>query len=153
MPAEWSPELTLNNDLLDQQHVELFRLLEEAAVALEASAPAAVRSAVAAFSESFLEHVAAEEALMEDSLYPERARHQAAHELFAADVAQALRDLEANGPTPGVAAWLRTRAPEWLRFHIRTNDLPLGVHLVRSAVRSAAGAAQGRRAEPRKRLS
>ncbi|HUL60615.1 MAG TPA: hemerythrin family protein [Anaeromyxobacteraceae bacterium] len=152
--AEWSPELTLNHELLDEQHVGLFRRLEEAAVALDAGAAAAVRSAVAGFADALLEHLAAEEALMEETLYPERTRHKAAHELFTADLTQMRGELELHGPTPAVADWIRTRAPEWLRFHIRVNDLPFGAHLARrSAPQQAPERSARRRPAPPKRLS
>jgi len=152
MPAEWSPDLTLNHELLDDQHVELFRRLEEAAVACDAGAAAAVRAAVNAFADAFLEHLAAEEALMEETLYPERTRHKAAHELFTADLVEMRRELEEHGPTPVVADWIRTRVPEWLLFHIRVNDLPFGAHLARSTQPAPERGAR-RRPSPPKRLS
>jgi hypothetical protein len=36
-----------------------------------------------------------------------------------------------EGVTPAVAEWASLRAPEWLRFHIRTNDAPFAMHLAR----------------------
>jgi hemerythrin len=86
---------------------------------------------VAAFADAFLEHVAVEESLMEDTLWPERGRHRAAHELFGADLQHIRDELGRDGATPAVAEWVRTRAPDWLRFHIRTNDAPFAAHLAR----------------------
>ncbi len=136
MTAEWSPELTLNHDLLDGQHVELFRLLRDAAAAVERGGTLGISLAVTAFSDALIEHLAAEEEIMEETLYPERARHKSAHDMFVSDLVRMRAELEAHGPTGEVAAWFGTRAPEWLRFHIRVNDGPLGAHLAR---RRAAG--------------
>jgi hemerythrin-like metal-binding protein len=135
--AEWTPELTVNVDLLDHHHVELFRLLARGAAALDAGDAAELGSAVDDFADALIEHVAVEEALMEESLWPERGRHKSAHELFVADLVKARTDLRAGGPTPAFAEWLRVRAPDWLRFHIQTNDVPFGAHLARRRQQAA----------------
>jgi hemerythrin-like metal-binding protein len=131
MPVEWTPELTVNDDLLDRHHVELFRALGRAAGAVEGGLDGEARAAVADFADAFVEHVAVEEALMEETLWPERGRHRAAHELFGADLLRMREELDSGGATPAVAHWVSVRAPEWLRFHIRTNDAPFAAYLVR----------------------
>ncbi len=133
MHAEWSPELTLNHELLDGQHVELFRRLSDAAAALDAGRDAAVVEAVEEFADAFLDHVATEEAIMDESAYPESVPHKTAHEMFTADLMQLRAQLAREGPTAAAAEAIRTRLPEWLRFHIRVNDAPLGAHLARQS--------------------
>ncbi len=130
MTVDWSPELTLNHDLLDTQHVDLFRKLEQAAEALDGPRER-LDVAVTAFAEALLAHVAVEERLMGDTLYPERVRHKSAHELFIADFEQMRGELRASGPSAVVADWVCRRIPEWLRFHIRVNDQPLAAWLLR----------------------
>jgi hemerythrin len=131
MSLGWTPELTVNDELLDRQHVELFRALQRAAQAVDGGLREAATEAVTAFAEAFVEHVAVEEALMEETLWPERGRHRSAHELFGADLRRMRDELERDGVTPAVGEWVRTRAPEWLRFHIRTNDGPFATHMAR----------------------
>jgi hemerythrin-like metal-binding protein len=128
--ADWTPDLTLNHDLLDLQHVELFRSLSAAAEAVDGPT-AGVEAAVAAVADVLVTHFAAEEAVMDEALYSERARHRSAHELFMADFLQMREELRRQGPTPVVADWIRRRIPEWLEFHIRVNDSPLGAYLAR----------------------
>jgi hemerythrin len=128
--SDWSPELTLNHELLDEDHVEIFRRITAAAAVLDGPT-ARVEEAVAALADALVTHLATEERLMEESLYPERARHRSAHELFMADFLQMRDELREKGPTPLVSDWIRRRIPEWLRFHIRVNDLPFGLHLSR----------------------
>jgi hemerythrin len=134
--AEWTPDLTLNHELLDDQHVEIFRRLGDAGRALDGPA-ARVEKAVQALADALVTHLAAEERLMNEALYPERTRHRSAHELFMADFEQMRDELRRLGPTPMVAEWIRHRIPEWLGFHIRVNDAPLGAFLAR---RRAVGA-------------
>jgi hemerythrin len=124
MAAEWSPDLILNDEALDRDHVELFRRIEAAAGALHGDR-AFLDRAVDALCETLVEHLAREEQRMELLDYPERARHRMAHELFMADFDRMRAALTAAGPDPVVAEWIVTRIPEWLRFHVRVNDAPL----------------------------
>ena len=148
MAGEWSPELTLNNDLLDGQHVDLFRKLEAVAAAVEGPRGALDR-AVDAFADALLSHLAVEERLMDETLYPERVRHKSAHELFVADFEKVRAELRTLGPTPAVADGLRRRVPEWLRFHTRVNDAPFGAYLTRRRQRGG-GAARPQRDDGRR---
>jgi hemerythrin len=137
MAADWTPELTLNDELLDRGHVELFRRLADAARAIGGDRRR-LEAAVAAFSDALLDHLSTEERLMEETLYPERARHRSAHELFVADVERLRDELHRVGPTPEVDAAIQHRLPEWLAFHIRVNDTPFGEHLARRRPRAPA---------------
>ncbi len=128
--VDWSPELTLNDETLDREHVEVFRKLQDSAKALEGPREK-LDAALAAFADALLTHLADEERLMDETLYPERVRHKSAHELFVADFERMRVELRASGPTPLVAEWVRRRIPEWLRFHIRVNDQPLATWLAR----------------------
>jgi hemerythrin len=130
MAVDWTPELTINDDLLDTQHVELFRRLQDTAEALKGSREA-LDSAVTVFADALMTHIALEERVMDDLLYPERVRHKSAHELFVADFEQMRKELRANGPTQAVSNWVRRRIPEWLKFHIRVNDQPFAAWLLR----------------------
>lgn len=130
MSVDWMPELTVNHAALDEEHLEIFRLLKLAARALEGPPDEAER-AVSALASAIVDNLAFEERLMEETLYPDRARHRAAHELFMADFTGMRDQLREQGPSPHVVAWLDTRLPEWLRFHIRVNDAPLAAFLAR----------------------
>jgi hemerythrin len=148
--ADWTPELTLNDELLDPQHVELFRRLADAAAALDGT-PEQANAAVAAFGDALVGHLTDEERLMEESLYPERIRHRSAHELFVVEFEQMRAELRVKGATPLVADSLRRRIPEWLRFHIRVNDAPFGAWLARR--RPQPPEARGRKRDQGRRLS
>jgi hemerythrin-like metal-binding protein len=137
MSSEWTPDLTLNHEMLDGQHADIFRCLANLADVL-AGPPEAIDRCLAELSDSLVTHLAAEEQLMAEVMYPERARHKSAHELFMADFLQMRESLREEGVTPAVDDWVRRRIPEWLRFHISVNDFPLGVYLARR--RTAPGA-------------
>jgi hemerythrin-like metal-binding protein len=143
MSTEWTQDLTLNHEMLDGQHADIFRCLAALADALTGPRDGLER-ALADLSDSLVTHLAAEEQLMADVLYPERARHKSAHELFMADFLQMRESLREEGPTPAVEDWVRRRIPEWLRFHISVNDFPLGVYLARRRGQPGAAAPAAR---------
>jgi hemerythrin-like metal-binding protein len=128
--AETTPELTLHHELLDAQHAEIFRCLAALSGAL-AGPREGIASPLAALSDALVTHLASEEQLMDEVLYPERTRHKSAHELFMADFLQMRESLLDEGATPGVVDWIGRRIPDWLRFHISVNDYPLAMYLAR----------------------
>ena len=142
MANPFPSDLLLEHPDLDRQHGELFRLLEGAAAAFDSGGKPEVVAALARFTDALLTHTAEEDRLMESSLFPERARHRMAHEVFLADLERLRQDLEASGPTPSVGEWLRVRVPEWLRFHLAANDVKVAQHL--SSKRGAAAQATRR---------
>ena len=79
---------------------------------------------------------------MEDVLYPERARHRSAHELFMADFLQLRQALGEEGRPPSSRTGSRGGSRSWLRFHISVNDVP-------ARRRSSRGAARRRPASAR----
>jgi hemerythrin-like metal-binding protein len=134
MSADWMPELTVSHPDLDEEHLEIFRRLNVAVLSLDGPRDGTER-AVSALADAIVDNLAFEERLMEETLYPERGRHRAAHELFMADFTSMRDELRERGSSPLVLAWLNTRLPEWLRFHIRVNDAPLATFLARRAPR------------------
>jgi hemerythrin len=132
--VEWTPDLILNHETLDAQHADLFKRLQEVELRLDGPR-AELDEAIAALADSLVTHLAAEERIMDEALYPERTRHRSAHELFMADFDQFRAEVREAGPTPVATDWIRRRIPEWLRFHITVNDLPLGAFLARRRAR------------------
>jgi hemerythrin-like metal-binding protein len=131
-----SSDLLLNHDLLDAQHSEIFRLVDALARAFDGPR-GGIEVAAAALSDVLVTHIATEERIMDDTLYPERVRHRSAHELFMADFLQFRERLREEGPSTEMREWVTRRIPEWLRFHISVNDFPLGVFLARRAAQGA----------------
>jgi hemerythrin-like metal-binding protein len=136
--ADRESDLLLENELLDGQHAEIFRRLETLAQALDGPR-AELEPAAAALADSLVTHLATEERMMEDTLYPERGRHRSAHELFMADFLQFRATLRDDGPSPESRDWVCRRIPEWLRFHITVNDFPFGVYLAKRIAKGVMG--------------
>jgi len=133
MPAE----LTLGFDEIDSQHRGILEAIDRAAAAARAGDLAATRAAVAALGDLMVGHFSAEEGFMAESLFPDRGRHKAAHDLFLQDFAQLGRELS-GGLSDLVVQWVAARVPEWVKFHIRVNDSALATYLSSKRYRPSA---------------
>src|SRR5690242_13728778 len=126
MTLRLTAELICGFEEIDGQHRVLLQRMEAAAAAAEADDVAATKAALTALGDYLLAHFNAEESFMAASGYPERGRHKAAHDLFMQDFVQLTRELATTGLSVPAVQWIATRVPEWIRFHIQVNDIPLG---------------------------
>jgi hemerythrin len=120
------PELVSGFVEMDGQHGVLLQRLEAALRAVRADDLAATKRALQDLGDYLLAHFAEEERCMAEAEYPERGRHKSAHDLFMQDFVQLTREIDVTGLSLPVADWIATRVPEWMKFHIQVNDLPLG---------------------------
>ena len=122
-------ELSVGFEEIDGQHRQLLRHIEETTAAVDGDDRASVKAALSALGDYLVAHFAAEESFMSQAGYPERARHKTAHDIFMQDFMQLTQELETAGLSPLVRQWIVARVPEWIRFHIHANDIPLGQYL------------------------
>ena len=144
-----APELVSGFEEIDGQHRTLFQRLDDAVQAVKADSLPATKHALQALGDYLLAHFAEEEKAMSAAAYPERGRHKSAHDIFMQDFVQLTRELDVTGLSVPVVEWIRTRVPEWLKFHIQVNDIPLGQFLSTRRVRQdtpAVGRASKQRA-------
>ncbi|HET6922848.1 MAG TPA: hemerythrin family protein [Anaeromyxobacteraceae bacterium] len=134
----WGPEYFVGWDEIDAQHREIFVRLADLHDRVEHADEFGAQAALGALSDIVVLHFATEQDLMERSSYSDRAAHTGAHEMFLQDLHALSTELDDLGLTELVRDWVRGRMTEWLTFHIRTNDLPLGRHLARLRHRSGA---------------
>ncbi len=133
-------DLSVGHPEIDAQHRTMLRLVADVHRCIAAEDAAAARQALAALWDETVAHFATEEALMEESAYPERNPHRTAHQLFLEDLKALIREIDQQGITEEVGAWALQRVPEWITFHVETNDAPLGRYLARrSAARLLSG--------------
>jgi len=126
MTLKLTSELVSGFEEIDGQHRVLFQRLDCVLEAVKSDDLAATKQAFQGLSDYLIAHFAAEESFMAAARYPDRSRHKSAHDLFMQDFAQLARELEATGLSVPVLQWITARVPEWIKFHIQVNDLPLG---------------------------
>jgi hemerythrin len=122
---------SVGHDVLDAQHEAIASVLELTKKRVEADDPSGTARALAALWDEAVNHFTLEEALMEKFSYPELAAHRASHQLFLEDLRGLIRELEQDGLTAEVRSWACQRIPDWITFHIETNDILLGRYLAR----------------------
>lgn len=121
---------------IDEQHADLLARADAVRAQVRGRNVAAALRSLDGLMEATVRHFAHEERLMEETRYPERARHRGAHELFLHDLHALASEMAEAGLTATVESWANERMPEWMAFHIQTNDLPLVRHLQRSRLRN-----------------
>jgi len=139
-PVRLTSELTSGYEEIDGQHRLLLERLDAVVRAAEADDLPRATETLGVLGDYLVSHFQAEEWLMAESAYPERVRHKNAHDLFMQDFAQLGHELAAAGLSPHVLTWIGTRLPEWLKFHIQVNDLPLGRYLTNRRFRPSPAA-------------
>lgn len=138
-----SLEPKAGRDAIDVQHRAIFAFLSELEQSLAAKDAAGAMAALDRIWDEMVGHFGTEEALMEAHAYPERAAHGSAHHLFLEDLRALIAEQRASGLSDRVLAWAKVRMPEWIQFHVRTNDIPLERFLLRKAAARIVSGALG----------
>ncbi|HUK66817.1 MAG TPA: hemerythrin family protein [Anaeromyxobacteraceae bacterium] len=123
--------LSVGYDVLDAQHASIASVLDLVRERVEADDAKDTARTVNALWDEVVGHFGTEEALMERFGYPELPAHRAAHQLFLEDLKGLQSELSGGVLTAEVKTWACQRVPDWITFHIETNDVPLGRFLVR----------------------
>jgi hemerythrin len=126
----WSDDLTSGVSLIDNQHQDLIKRINQFIAACETDDLSATVGLLMRFLAIYVdEHFASEERLMESSRYPDQERHLAQHAYFRQEMAAIQADLAATGPSAAIAGRARKLLVDWFRNHITQTDLALARHL------------------------
>jgi hemerythrin-like metal-binding protein len=136
-------DLAVGHDVIDAEHRGMMQRVAELRARVEAGDAPGAAAALAGLWGATVGHFASEEALMEQFAYPERRAHGGAHQLFLGDLKALMGELAEDGLTEDVAAWARQRVPEWITFHIETNDAPLARFVARRLAQRATATSRG----------
>ena len=126
--VSWNPALETGLPEIDQQHMELYALVNDLnAAALVGTGPQQLERMLHRILRYASVHFATEEALMADSSYTDSVAHAAIHAAFAEQV-QCLAQEYAEGHGKSVLG-LAVFMQDWLESHIQAVDRPLVDHL------------------------
>jgi hemerythrin len=137
------PDLTIGHDALDAQHDAMLARMAEVQRRVEEGDPGGASAALTALWELTVAHFAFEEELMIEHAYPDRDAHRMGHNLFLHDLDLLRRELGQKGLSEDVAQRAGYSLSDWLSFHIRANDAPLALHVVRQIAARVVAGAQG----------
>ena len=144
-------EFVVGHPEMDAQHHAIQHLVNDVHRALGAADVPGTLRALEALWNGCVSHFANEDSLMEEYAYPERNPHRTAHHLFLEDLKELLRVAESEGLSDKVGTWALTRVPEWLAFHIETNDAPLARHIARRTAARVVANMRGENEPPKSR--
>lgn len=120
----WTPELAVGNTEIDEDHRQIFALLErlrqDAKTGLINQETQSIVDALREYTEN---HFAREEAFMRDINYPDYPLHKAEHERFVSEVC-ALQSRVARGART-LSLSIEQVLSDWLRRHVLVLDMAL----------------------------
>ncbi len=133
-------EFVVGHPEMDAQHHAIQHLVNDVHRALGAQDLPGTLRALEALWNGCVSHFANEDSLMEEYAYPERNPHRTAHHLFLEDLKELLRVAQAEGLSENVVTRAMKRVPEWIAFHVESNDAPFAKFLAKkTAARMMAG--------------
>lgn len=128
---QWTPDLTVHVEKIDQQHIELIRrvnLLGEAV--WDGKGKAAIGEILRFLLQYTSDHFSAEEELMRVHGYPKYSFHKEIHDGFVKEVQTRVKEFESGEVDSALVISVVNRVGEWIRGHIRSQDVDLGRHLM-----------------------
>jgi hemerythrin len=134
---EWTKNLSVGVELIDDQHKTWFKHLNDLATAIETRGGATKVANTLQFLIEYTDfHFSAEEKKMDETRYPGTEVHKARHEELRKTLARLVEDFSEEGPTNELAGSIGTFLGNWLVLHIENVDTPLGQFLREQAGKS-----------------
>ncbi len=119
-------DLETGNQLIDQEHRELIRAVNELLDACGKGRGRNELTKTAKFLQDYTSrHFSDEERLQVQSKYPAYPQHRSYHEAFKKTVADLVRRLNETGPTVALVGEINTALAGWLINHIKKEDKKL----------------------------
>jgi hemerythrin len=122
--VEWTPDLSVGVELIDEQHRELFRRITRLVEAVKSK-----ECKYVFLREYVVEHFGEEQAIMEKYGYPASDAHRAEHERFMKDFSALEEELRGEPSSYTRSVYTNQIVVDWILNHIRTVDTGLGEYL------------------------
>jgi hemerythrin len=124
---EWTPDLSVGVDKIDEQHRELFKRITSLVEAIKSKTCKFEIGPTTRFLEEYvLEHFSDEEDLMRSVDYPAYEQHKALHRGFIDDFEALARELEGESSSYNKSAYTNKIVVDWILAHIKKVDMELG---------------------------
>lgn len=130
MAIEWTNDLEVGIEEIDNQHKELFRKINELLDACNQAKGREVVGKIIDFLGSYVvEHFQCEEKYMMKYNYPELKSHQTHHAQFIQNFGELKAKFETDGPGAHIVILTNRVVVGWLNSHIRNVDRQMGAFL------------------------
>jgi hemerythrin len=130
MAYTFTPDLITGNTLIDSQHKELIKAINDLLLACSAGQGRAEITATIDFLEDYTaKHFGDEEQLQQKYGYPDYINHRKYHETFKAVVKDLGGRLKKEGPNVALVAKVNSEIASWLINHIKREDVKVAAHI------------------------
>lgn len=130
MNIEWTTDLAIGVNEIDDQHKEIFKRFDRLLSACgEGKGKDEVLRLLLFLEDYVKEHFAAEEALQMRNNYPEYSSHKSEHVRFIADVDKLTREFRDEGATLPLVIQTNRTLSSWLMQHIKQRDTAFARYL------------------------
>jgi hemerythrin len=127
---EWDSNLETGVEIVDNQHKQLFALLNKFVEAYRNnSGPQEIEKAVKFLSDYVVRHFADEEELQQRYNYPDFMTHKGIHNGFKRTVAGLTEKLKTEGCDNAFAGEMIKIVADWLVHHIKGDDFRVAAHI------------------------
>lgn len=125
---EWTPDLSVGVELIDDQHKELIRRMNDFYKSIEGNDREKVLEMLTFMSDYVTTHFREEEMLQVRYNYPDYTAHKKLHQDFEKDVRKLAEDIEKNF-TVATKSLVGMTLTNWLMMHILRVDKKLGAFI------------------------
>jgi hemerythrin len=130
MAYTWSPALETGHPLIDAQHKELIKTINELFDECSRGKAKDQINKTVDFLVSYTKrHFSEEEALQKKSGYPDYPNHSKLHVALVQTLTALATELKQSGPTPTVINKLIRGVGDWLVNHIQQQDTKVAAHV------------------------
>ncbi|GHU41486.1 hemerythrin [Clostridia bacterium] len=126
----FTPDLVTGNALIDSQHKELIKAIDDLITACSSGKGSAHLDATLKFMADYTaKHFGDEEKLQRQYKYPDAINHRKLHEGFKAVVRDLGKQLHDEGPTLKLVSAVNSNIGGWLVKHIKREDVKVAAHV------------------------
>ncbi|MDR2114943.1 MAG: bacteriohemerythrin [Planctomycetaceae bacterium] len=123
MAYTWTKDLETGNLLIDSQHQQLIKAINDLLVACSSGQGRDTLHQTLDFLVSYTsKHFGDEEKLQQQYQYPDYPNHKKLHDNFKAFVQDLATQMKASGPTITLVSKVTSGVGEWLLNHIKRED-------------------------------
>ncbi|MDR1480137.1 MAG: hemerythrin family protein [Planctomycetaceae bacterium] len=130
MAYAWSKDLETGNLLIDTQHQQLIKAVNELLAACSTGQGRDVLNNTLNFLESYTaKHFGDEERLQIQHQYPDYTNHKVLHENFKKFVNELVNQIKTSGATTSLVSKVTFGVGDWLVNHIKKEDMKVAVYI------------------------
>lgn len=132
MAIEWTPNLTVGIDRIDDQHKMLYKKVNELFDACQQRKGKQVIGDILKFLDAYTKmHFSEEEKYMQSINYPGYAQHCIYHKEFIVEIEKLLKQFNESGNSLVVTLSVNNLVVNWLNQHISKEDAKIGTYISR----------------------